>query len=85
MAQEALRTIVVNENGNRYVPYVNDNGKQFILNWNWIDNDLNDNGRIAVIGTWQYLLSAMLGGLKLCECLPNPATEHFADVIQRFS
>lgn len=48
-----FRTIVVNENGNRNYPYLNQDGKRWYLNWNWIDNDFNSNGRIAVSSKWQ--------------------------------
>ena len=43
-----FRTIVVvNDDGNRNFPYLDQNGKRWNLNLNWIDNDLNSNGRIA--------------------------------------
>jgi hypothetical protein len=48
-----FRTIVVNSNGNRNYPYLNQNGKRWYLNWNWIDNDFNSNGRIAFSSNWQ--------------------------------
>ena len=30
-------------NGNLNVPYLNWNDKRWILNWNWLENDWNDN------------------------------------------
>jgi len=51
--QAAFHTFVVNEDGNRNVPYLNQNGKRWNLNWNWLDNDLNQNGRLAVSSNWQ--------------------------------
>lgn len=62
MAWTAFCAIVVNEDGNRYVPYVNNDGKRWYGNWNWLDNDFNDNGRIAVSSNWQYRLWFALGG-----------------------
>jgi hypothetical protein len=44
----AFCIFVVNENGNRYIPYLNKQDGRFVLNWNWIDNNFNRNGRIAV-------------------------------------
>ena len=52
---------MVNQDGNRNVPYMNNDGKQFVDNWNWLDNDLNDNGRVAVSRNWQCELPVMLG------------------------
>ena len=53
VAQMAFRTIVVNEDGNRNVPYGNQNGKRWDTNWNWLDNNFNQNGRVAISGKWQ--------------------------------
>lgn len=39
---------MVNDDGNRYVPYVGNDGEQWYDNWNNLANDFNDNGRIAV-------------------------------------
>jgi hypothetical protein len=49
----ASRTFVLNEDDNRNFPYLNKDGKRWNLNWNWTDNNLNDNGRVAVSGNWQ--------------------------------
>jgi len=46
----ASRIFVVNANGNRNFPYLNQNDERWYLNWNWTDNKLNQNGRIAVHG-----------------------------------
>jgi hypothetical protein len=43
---------VVNRDGNRNVPYCNQNGSRWNGNWNWLSNDFNDNDRIA-FGNWQ--------------------------------
>jgi hypothetical protein len=40
--------IVVNDNGDRNVPYVNQDDRRWDGNWNWLDNDFNPNGRVAV-------------------------------------
>lgn len=53
VVQAVFRTIVVNSNGNRNFPYLNQNGKRWYLNWNWIDNDFNSNERVALSGNWQ--------------------------------
>ena len=45
--------VVVNANGNRNYPYLNQNGKRWYLNWNWIDNDFNLNERVASSGNLQ--------------------------------
>ena len=36
-----------NPNGNRYVPYLYWNDDRWYLNFNWLDNDWNDNDRLA--------------------------------------
>ncbi|HUX35973.1 MAG TPA: hypothetical protein VMV71_02985 [Candidatus Paceibacterota bacterium] len=56
VAQTTFCTFVVNANGNRNFPYLNKNGRRWNLNWNWIDNDLNRNGRIALSGNWQRVM-----------------------------
>ena len=38
---------VVDRDGNRNVPYCNQNGSRWDDNWNWLDNKFNVNGRIA--------------------------------------
>ena len=53
MARAALCTFVVNKDGNRNVPYVNNDGKRWNGNWNWLSNNFNQNGRIAVSSNWQ--------------------------------
>jgi len=53
VARMALCTIVVHEDGNRNFPYANENGKRWSENWNWTDNSLNRNGRVAVVGKWR--------------------------------
>ena len=53
VAWAAFRTFVVNADGNRNFPYLNKDGKRWNLNWNWIENDLNQNGRVASSGNWQ--------------------------------
>ena len=53
VAQMVFRTIVVDEIGDRRVPYGNQNGKRWDANWNWLDNNFNQNGRVAVSGNWQ--------------------------------
>jgi|SRR3989344_938847 len=47
VAQAVFRIFVVNSNGNRNFPYLNNDGKRWNGNWNWIDNDFNRNGRVA--------------------------------------
>jgi len=51
MEQATLCTFVLNDDGNRNIPYANSDGKRWNDNWNWIDNDFNPNGRIAVSET----------------------------------
>ena len=48
-----FRTFVVNADGNRNIPYFNQDGKRWKLNWNWLKNDLNSNDRLAFAGNWQ--------------------------------
>jgi hypothetical protein len=43
---------VVNANGNRNYPYLNQDDKRWDLNWNWLDNNFNSNGRVAAAGNW---------------------------------
>ena len=44
---------MVSANGNRNFPYLSMDGKRWDLNWNWVENDFNRNGRIALSGNWQ--------------------------------
>jgi hypothetical protein len=53
VALMVFRTFVVNENGNRNIPYLNQNGKRWNLNWNWLSNDFNRNERVAFSGNSQ--------------------------------
>ncbi len=53
VARAALRTIVVNEDGNRNVFYLNNDGTRWKLNWNYLTNDVNPNERVAFSGNWQ--------------------------------
>ena len=57
MARTASRTFVVNANGNRNFPYLSMDGKRWDLNWNWVENDFNRNGRFALSGNWQYVVT----------------------------
>lgn len=45
VASEARSTILLNKNGNRYVPYLIWNDGRWQLNWNWLDNNFNRNYR----------------------------------------
>jgi len=83
VAQAASRTFVANADGNRNFPYLVQNGKRWFLNWNWIENDLNRNGRIAVSGNWRQM-RGWLGGLLLACDLPKPAAEHSSHFGQLF-
>lgn len=51
-----FHTFVVDADGNRNFPYLNENGKRWNLNWNWIENDLDRNGRLASSGNWQRMM-----------------------------
>jgi hypothetical protein len=51
--QMVFRTIVVNDDGHRNVPYCNQNGSRWDGNWNWLNNRFNANDRVAVAGKWQ--------------------------------
>jgi len=44
-----------NSDGNRYVSYAHENGKQFVENWNWLENDMNDNV------SWGGCISPIIG------------------------
>ncbi len=70
---------MVDANGNRNFPYLNQNGERWYLNWDWIENDLNRNGRIAVSGNSRQMTGA-LGGLLLACDLPKPTAEHSSDI-----
>ncbi len=72
---------MVNRDGDRNVPYCNQNGSRWDDNWNWLDNDFNSNGRVA-FGNWQWW-STMSGGFGTTCGLSDPSAEHFADLIQR--
>lgn len=80
-----FRTIVVDGNGDRNVPYANDDGKRWNCNWNWLDNDFNSNERVAASRNWQQVgWSEMLGDLRFNGCLSQPSAEHSADFLQLF-
>lgn len=53
MTQRVLCTIVRNDDGNRNVPYCNQDDTRWNGNWNWLDNRFNDNGRVAVARKWR--------------------------------
>lgn len=83
VARTALRTFVLNANGNRNVPYLNQNGERWYLNWNWLDNDFNRNGRVA--SNWQQMKTT--GDVRrngLSRHFPKPSAEHSAYFIQLF-
>ena len=42
--------IVVREDGNRFCPYLTQDGKRFDEDWDWMSYVLNRNGRIALSG-----------------------------------
>ncbi len=67
VARATFRTFVVNANGNRNFPYLNKDGKRWNLNWNWIDNDLNQNGRVAISSNWQQVVVS--NARQNCFCL----------------
>lgn len=52
-------TFVVNGDGNRNVFYLNQNGKRWYVNYNWLSNDFNRNERVAFSSNWQQVT---LGG-----------------------
>ena len=84
VAQTASRTIVANADGNRNFPYLNQNGKRWDLNWNWTNNDLNSNGRIASSGKCGKFSRICLAMRLRLGRLPQPPAEHFPDTIQFF-
>jgi hypothetical protein len=47
VARTTGRIILRNPNGNLYVAYLNRNDDGWYLNWNYLDNDWNDNDRLA--------------------------------------
>ncbi|MDE2079666.1 MAG: hypothetical protein KGI73_04785 [Patescibacteria group bacterium] len=44
---------MVNEDGDWNVFYLNNDGKRWNLNWNYLSNDVNSNERTAFSGNWQ--------------------------------
>ncbi len=42
--------VVVGADGDRNFPYLSQNGERWYLDWDWIEHDLNRDGRIAVSG-----------------------------------
>lgn len=53
---------MVSDDGNRNVPYANQNGKSWDDNWNYLDNDFNSNGRIAVSSNLQNVIYLLKQG-----------------------
>ena len=53
VARAISRTIALNEDGNRNVFYLDNDGKRWNLNWNYLTNDFNPNERVAFSGNWR--------------------------------
>ena len=80
-----LRTIVRNDDGNRNVPYCNQDGKRWNGNWNWLDTSFNENGRVAVARKWRKRsFQRRPGGRPRGEALPEPSAEHSPDFVELF-
>ena len=63
MAQEARDTFLVDDDGNRHVPYLIWNDGNWQLDWNWLENDFNRNYRFVRLGK---LLFMRIGGGRGC-------------------
>lgn len=55
VARTAFRIFVVDEDGNRNFPYLNQDDTRWNVNWNWLDNGFNPDGRVAVSGNLQQM------------------------------
>ncbi|MDP2709034.1 MAG: hypothetical protein Q8O93_03245 [bacterium] len=64
-------TILLNDNRNRKVAYFNWNDKQWVLNFNWLDNNFNDNARF-VRPRYYLLAPPVIGGVSFISCLCQP-------------
>ncbi len=72
VGQTALRTFVVDGDGNRNVFYLDQSDGRWYVNYNWLDNDFNRNERVASSSNWQHL----------ARDLPHPTAQHAADFSQ---
>lgn len=63
--------ILLDDNRNRHVAYFNWNGKRWVLNFNWLDNNFNDDDRF--VRPRYYLLTLpVIGGVSFVSCLCHP-------------
>ena len=66
-----LCTILIDDDRNREVAYFNWNGKRWVLNFNWLDNNFNDNDRF-VRPRYYLLTPPIIGGVYFISCLCQP-------------
>ena len=77
VAGVAFCTFVVNENGNRNVPYLwNDDDKRN-LNLNYFENDWNENYRFAAVRNDYFFTALKIGRIFLRDFL-FPTAHNFA-------
>lgn len=58
-------------NGNLHVPYLNWNGDRWVLNFNWVDNDFNDNDVLARSNSFHSPLT-IVGGVSFFKEASQP-------------
>ena len=63
--------ILRDSDGNLNVPYLNWNGDRWVLNFNWLDNDFNDNDRLAR-GYSLYSPPIYIGGVSFLREANHP-------------
>jgi hypothetical protein len=59
-------TILVNDNGNRYVPYLIWNGGKWQLNWNYLDNNFNRNYHFVRLRSSLFVLAEAILLFRWC-------------------
>lgn len=84
VAWAAFRTFVLDANGDRNFPYLNQNGERWYLNWNWTSNNLNRNGRVASNGRQKIVRNTRRMDFALIFCAASRrAFFRFHQVFQR--
>ena len=66
-----LCIILLDDNRNRRVAYFNWNGRRWVLNFNYLDNNFNGNNRF-VRSRYYLLTPPVIGGVSFMSCFCQP-------------
>ena len=71
--RQCLAQVLLDDNDNQHVAYFNWNGKRWVLNFNWIDNDnFNSNARLVRVRDYLYIPPQDWGGIGFNNCFFHP-------------